>query len=347
MFAQSGVAQAVVGGDGRIVAVNASICAMFARRPEELLGQPLLPRLPAGDRDEDERLLQDVLDGSVRGAKFERRLPLHVGGSVDVLVSVTGIHVDGAPSEVAVSVQDVTALKEAQLVAQRAEARWRSLSQNASDVALIADSDLVIGYTSPALTSLLGHAESAILGSCLLDLAHADDRARLDASMGRLVAESSTETVLNYRIRDGDGGWRHVEQRVVNLLHDADVRGLVVNLRDRTAQSELETSLRQAALEDSLTGLPNRVLVLDRIQQAIEREQDTGQRSALLFVNVDGLKAINDAYGHRAGDDVLRGVADTLCALVGPADTVGRYGGDDFVVLLESIGQPQEAEALA
>jgi diguanylate cyclase (GGDEF)-like protein/PAS domain S-box-containing protein len=337
----------VISRDGRIVAVNAALCAMFARRPDELVGQPVLPRLPEERQEQDARLLQDVLDGSVRGAKFEGRLAHHLGGHVDVLVSVVGVRVDGAVSEVAVCVQDITALKEAQLVTRRAEARWRSLSQNASDVALITDADLVVGYVSPALTALLGHAEGTILGTSLLDLALGVDRARLDAALRRLVAGSSPDATLEYRIRDSAGAWRYVEQHVVNLLDDPDVAGLVVNLRDRTAQHDLETSLLRATLEDPLTGLPNRALVKDRIQQALEREQDTGQRYAVLFVNVDRLKAINDAYGHGAGDDVLRGVADTLCALVGPADTVGRYGGDEFVVLLDSVADPHEAEALA
>jgi diguanylate cyclase (GGDEF)-like protein/PAS domain S-box-containing protein len=345
-FAQSGVAQAVVSPDGLITAVNAATCAMFARQPHELVGQPLLPRLPADQRTEDAQLLHDVLSGAVRGAKFERRLPHHLGGHVDLLVSVVGVSIDGAVSEVAVCLQDITALKEAQLVAQRTEARWRSLSQNASDVALITDHHLVVGYVSPALTDLLGHSEGMILGTCLLDLAHDEDRARVDALLRRLVTGASGDGTLRFRIRDADGNWRHVEQTVVNLLDDPDVRGLVVNLRDRTAQHELEASLLRATLEDPLTGLPNRALLMDRVHQALEREHGTGQRTALLFVNVDRLKAINDAYGHRAGDEVLRGVADTLCACVGPTDTVGRYGGDEFVVLLE-VGDPQDAEALA
>ena len=347
VFTQSGVALAVVSHEGLIVAVNAATCALFGQRPEDIVGMPLLPTLPSEWREQDAQLLQDTLDGSLPEARFERRLPHHLGGYVDVLVSVVGVRVDGAVSELSVCLQDITALKEAQLIAERAEARWRSLSQNASDVALITDGQLLVGYVSPALTALLGHPEGAVLGTCLVDLAHQDDRARLEAAMRRYVMGFTGDTTLLYRIRDAAGGWRHVEQRVVNLLDDPHVRGLVVNLRDRTAQHELETSLRRATLEDSLTGLPNRALIMDRIQQALEREQSTGQPYALLFVNVDRLKAINDAYGHEAGDEVLRRVADTLCALVGPSDTVGRYGGDEFVVLLDSVDQHPDAEAVA
>lgn len=346
VFAQSGVAQAIVSPEGLIVAVNDATCALFARRRAELVGEPLLPKLPARWREGDARLLQDVVDGTLPGAHFERTFPDRHGGAVKALVSVTGVRVDGIVSELSVCLQDISALKEAQLIAERAEARWRSLSQNASDVALITDTDLVVGYVSPAMTAMLGYPESAVLGSSLLDLAHPEDRARLRAAMRRLVAASRNEATLHFRIRDTLGGWRYVEQQVVNLLDDPHVSGLVVNLRDRTAQHELETSLRRATLEDPLTGLPNRALIMDRVQSALEREQSGGHRCALLFVNVDKLKAINDAYGHDTGDLVLRRVADTLSALVGPSDTVGRYGGDEFVVLLDDI-EDQDPDSIA
>jgi diguanylate cyclase (GGDEF)-like protein/PAS domain S-box-containing protein len=346
VFAQSGVAQAIVSPEGIIVAVNEATCALFSRRATDLVGQPLLPRIPAEWREEDARLLQQVIEGTVSSAQFERRLPHRCGGVVHALVSVVGVRVDGVVSELAVGLQDIGALKEAQLIAERAEARWRSLSQNASDVALITDAHLVVGYVSPALTAMLGHAEGAVLGSSLLDLAHPEDRARLQATMRRLVGASRSELTLDYRVRDAAGDWRFVEQHVVNLLDDPHVGGLVVNLRDRTAQHALETSLLRATLEDPLTGLPNRALIMDRIQQALEREQSSGKRCALLFVNIDRLKAINDAYGQEVGDHVLRRVADTLCALVGPSDTVGRYGSDEFVVLLDDVDN-HDAEAVA
>ena len=346
VFAQSGVAQAIVSPHGRIVAVNEATCAMFAREPAEIIGEPLLPKIPAQWRDDDAQLLKNVLDGTLPGAHFERTLPHRDGGVVKALVSVTGVRVDGVVSELSVCLQDISALKEAQFIAERAEARWRSLSQNASDVALITDADLVVGYVSPAMTAMLGHAESAVLGSSLLELAHTEDRARLRAAMRRLVATSRSEATLHFRVRDALGGWRYVEHRVVNLLGDPHVGGLVVNLRDRTAQHELETSLRRASLEDPLTGLPNRALIMDRIQQAIEREQSGGHRCALLFVNIDKLKAINDVYGQDTGDLVLRRVADTLSALVGPSDTVGRYGSDEFVVLLDDI-EDQDPDSIA
>jgi diguanylate cyclase (GGDEF)-like protein/PAS domain S-box-containing protein len=347
LFLQSGVAQALVSPEGLIVAVNDATCAMFGREAHEVVGEPILPRVPLEWREDDARLLEQVVRGETRSAHFERRLPHHDGRHIDALVSLVGVRVDGRISEISVCLQDITSLKAQQRAAEREEARWRSLSQNASDVSLIVDASLLITYVSPALTALLGYSEDDVLGTQLLALIHADDKARVAAAMHRVVVGAGREVSLEYRVSNKSGEWRHVHQHVVNLLEDPDVSGLVANLRDRTEHQELQTTLRRATLEDPLTGLPNRALVMDRVQQAIEREHSTGQKYALLFVNLDRLKVINDTYGQVAGDLVLRRVADTLCALVGPADTVGRYAGDEFAVLLDDIAELGDAEVVA
>jgi diguanylate cyclase (GGDEF)-like protein/PAS domain S-box-containing protein len=344
LFAQSGVPQAVVGLDGTIVAVNDATCALFDRAPEELIGDHLLDRVPAEGRDGDATLLAAVLSGRLERAHFERRLDHRDGRWLDTLVSVGAVRDDeGGLREISVCLQDITDLKTAQRAAERAEARWRSLSQNASDIALIVDDELGISYVSPSLEALLGDGDERLLGTSLLDLIHPDDAARVSAAMQRLVVEAGRELLLAFRMRAEGRTWRHVEQRVINLLGDPDVQGLVANLRDVTPEYELQKTLEQRAIQDSLTGLPNRTLFMDRAQQAIEREQAGGPAYAMLFVNLDRLKAINDAFGHAVGDDVLKTVADTLCAIVRPADTVARYAGDEFAILLEDLADRDEA----
>jgi diguanylate cyclase (GGDEF)-like protein/PAS domain S-box-containing protein len=348
LFRQSGVAQAIVAVDGTIAAVNEATCALFDRTSEELVGEHLLERLPEDGREDDSRLLDAVVSGELERTQFERRLDHRDGRWLDTLVSVAPVRApDGQVREISVCLQDITSLKAAQRGAERARARWRSLSQNASDVALIADAALVVSYVSPSLTELLGHTRDDLIGTSLLTLVHPDDVVRVDAAIHRFVVERGRELAVAFRVATSSGGWRHVEMRLINLLDDPDVAGLVANLRDVTERHELQTTLRRAALEDALTGLPNRALLMDRVQQAIEREQAGGPPYSLLFVNLDRLKAINDAFGHGVGDDVLKSVADTLCALVRPTDTVARYAGDEFTILLEDIQGSAEAEATA
>jgi diguanylate cyclase (GGDEF)-like protein len=165
--------------------------------------------------------------------------------------------------------------------------------------------------------------------------------------MHRCVAAATKEVAITFRMRGADGSWRHVEQRLINLLDDADVQGLVVNLRDVTEQHELQQTLLRASVQDALTGLPNRTLLLDRIEQTIERERAGGPPYGLMFVNLDRLQGINDAFGHSVGDDVIKCVADTLFAGVRTADTVARYAGDEFAVLLSDVSDVVHAELTA
>jgi diguanylate cyclase (GGDEF)-like protein/PAS domain S-box-containing protein len=347
LFWQSGVAQAVVATDGTITAVNAATCTMFGRDADEIVGHAILSQLPVEGRDKDEQRLRDLLSGRTRSMQFERRLPHQDGSHIDALVSLAAVHAHGRLVEIAVCLQDITALKAAQRSAERAEARWRSLAQNASDVALIADADLLVSYVSPALTRLLGYAEGDVVGSSLLSLVHPEDEVRVAAAIRRIVVELGGEITVECRVLSKAGDWRHVVQHVVNMLGDPDVLGLVANMRDQTDQHRLQASLDRAALEDPVTGLPSRALVMDRVQQAIEREHSAGQGYAMLFVNVDRLKAVNEAHGRSAGDALLRLVADTLCALVGSADTVGRNTTPGFLVLLDDVTEVSAVEVVA
>ena len=160
LFDQSGVPQAVVALDGTIAAVNAATCALFDRTPDELIG----------GRDSDARLLAAVLSGETERAQFERRMDHRDGRWLDTLVSVSAIHDDdGTLREISVCLQDITALKTAQRAAERAEARWRSLSQNASDIALIVGAELDITYMSSLLEGRHYEVLEAETGTQALD----------------------------------------------------------------------------------------------------------------------------------------------------------------------------------
>jgi diguanylate cyclase (GGDEF)-like protein len=123
--------------------------------------------------------------------------------------------------------------------------------------------------------------------------------------------------------------------------------GAVVAVHDVTERRAAESALAHRALHDPLCGLPNRLLLLDRLQAALSRSERGSNRPAVLFVDIDRFKGVNDTLGHEAGDDVLRGVASRLAGAVRPADTVARLGGDEFVVLAEQVTSLDEARAVA
>jgi diguanylate cyclase (GGDEF)-like protein len=149
------------------------------------------------------------------------------------------------------------------------------------------------------------------------------------------------------RLRDPVAGWRHVEAVVQDRLGDPAINGLVVNMRDVTDRKRLEDQLRHRAFHDDLTGLANRALFENRIAHASTVARRRGRSLAVLFLDVDDFKTINDSLGHAAGDELLRLVAARIATVLRAGDTAARQGGDEFAVLLEDLDGSDEAETVA
>jgi diguanylate cyclase (GGDEF)-like protein len=153
---------------------------------------------------------------------------------------------------------------------------------------------------------------------------------------------------MELRVRAGDGSWRHVEVICNNRFYDPDVQGMIVNARDVTERKRAEEQLRYQALHDLLTDLPNRRLFVDRLQQALRRTRRRPEhKAAVLFMDLDNFKVINDSVGHKTGDKLLVAVAERLRSLLRPEDTLARFGGDEFTVLIEDIEDPADAVRVA
>ncbi|GLY07567.1 MULTISPECIES: bifunctional diguanylate cyclase/phosphodiesterase [Actinoplanes] len=147
--------------------------------------------------------------------------------------------------------------------------------------------------------------------------------------------ETLTVGTREARVQRPDGTAVHVEYTVSAIEKDGRPIGAVIVLRDVSRQRALEFDLRHQALHDGLTGLPNRKLLLDRVEHALVRTRSAGERIAVLYLDLDGFKRVNESLGHNNGDVLLRTAAERIAALVRPQDTVARLGGDEFAVLLE------------
>ncbi len=227
------------------------------------------------------------------------------------------------------------------------EARYASLIKNASDVIMIADLDGRLRFASPAAERTFGMNPDDLVGRNLLDLWAEADRERLAVFLAE-VAATRGRSVGPVEVTVGNGNRRSTLESVgSNLLDDPAIAGLALNFRDVSERKALEEQLRQLAFHDSLTLLANRSLFRNRVQHALALTLRSHQRVAVMFLDLDNFKNVNDSLGHDAGDRLLQAVAQRLVKSTRPSDTVARLGGDEFAILLEGISESTDVENIA
>ncbi|PZC45766.1 MAG: putative signal transduction protein [Chloroflexi bacterium] len=240
----------------------------------------------------------------------------------------------------------VERLRDAYRVIRASEERFRSLVQNAPGVVAVVDPSGAFHYASAPDLEGEGPIEEG--GPCrMADVVHPDDLPRVLSVIAEAATCPQGEMRLELRMRRADGAWREFEAIVSNLLDNEAVGGIVLNAHDVTERKGLEDQLRYEAFHDALTGLPNRVLFTDRLGQAVARAKRSQQGLGVLFLDLDRFKYINDSLGHEVGDDLLREIGRRMPEAARSADTVARFGGDEFVVLVEDIGSVGEAVSVA
>lgn len=266
------------------------------------------------------------------------------GRSVDRVVLLTG----GTVVLALVVRQGIMLLDNIVLTQELAqkENHFRSLVQGSSDVIMIAAPSGILRYVSPAAAGVYGRPAEELVGSELAGLIHPEDLGCVMHEVRRFLAASPVEEPtarIECRFRSGDGGWLNVES-TVNRHHG----GLIFNSRDVTERVRLQAQLQHNAEHDPLTDLPNRALFTRRVQQALSgrRAMDRGaalRGTAVLFIDLDGFKGVNDTIGHQAGDELLVQAARRLHEAVRKGDTAARLGGDEFAALIVGDGARDRA----
>jgi diguanylate cyclase (GGDEF)-like protein/PAS domain S-box-containing protein len=234
---------------------------------------------------------------------------------------------------------------------RQSQARFRSLVAHSSDLITVLDAHGTVTYQSPSVERVLGYRVDEIEGSDFARLLSEFDRPRLAqilAGVGDSYVGGGAEThVIECTLRHRDGTWLQFEMQHTDLLQDEHVRGIVLNSRDVSERKAFEDQLAHQAFHDPVTNLANRALFADRVQHAIMRSIRGGPAIGVMFIDLDDFKTVNDSLGHAAGDTVLQEVARRLQGAVRPADTVARFGGDEFAILLDGIHDSTEAADVA
>jgi diguanylate cyclase (GGDEF)-like protein/PAS domain S-box-containing protein len=339
---------------GRLLQVNAGLTRLTGYDEHTLLEMPSAALFHADEPVDHAGLRAQLRSGELGAYEVTRRWRpadgrnLWVRLKVNPVRSAESIRADYAVCEAA----DVTAQQQTQADLRASEERFRLAFDNAPIgmmlVSLRPDRLGRILKANEEACRVFGHDEDTLVGENVVALTHPADLAAKQDLVNRMAAgEIATfRTEKRYVRRDGQMIWGYLSASVVQT-GDGTPDYYVSQVENITDRKLAEQRLTQQALYDDLTGLPNRLLLRDHLSQAVSRTARSGRHTAVLFVDLDDFKTVNDSLGHEAGDRLLVEVAGRLRGCLRVSDTAARLGGDEFVLVCEDLESPQEATQVA
>jgi two-component system NtrC family sensor kinase len=237
------------------------------------------------------------------------------------------------------TLHDMTHVKQVEEALQESEASYRTLIERLPDAILVHRGGKVVFGNQAASRLFESPTPQALEGTEILDLVHPDSRKTFGEGIALVEDKRENREYTEGKITRPDGTAVDVESASAPVFYGGRWSVQTI-LRDITERKEMQEKIWRQANFDPLTGIPNRLLFLDRLQQNLDRAEREKYHVALLFIDLDRFKQINDTLGHEAGDEVLRQTASRLCGLLRKTDTVARMGGDEFTVIMPRITEP-------
>jgi diguanylate cyclase (GGDEF)-like protein/PAS domain S-box-containing protein len=342
---REGLAQADI--EGRLQFVNDRFCEMVGYGREELIGMPgerllAYPEDVAVMREKTGLRLRKIADQyEVRVRRKDGTVIwLEIGGAPQVDVDGNVIGSIGVHNE-------VTERRMAEEALRDSEARYRLMAENSTDMISRTSSRGVLLYASDACRRLLGYEPAELVGRLFFDFIFEPDRDEV-RHLSTLIHESGP-TTFAYRVEKKDGSlvWFETTSRSVRDGITGEVREIVGVSRDVTERKQVEEHIEYQAYHDALTGLPNRRLFRDRLTVALAHARRLKHPLAVMFLDLDRFKVVNDTLGHSIGDEFLKAVAIRLQGALREEDSVARMGGDEFTVLLADLKTSNDAAKIA
>jgi len=325
--------------DGNVIEWNPQAEATFGISARDVIGRPIPPAIIP------ERMhapMLRVLDRYRRGGQsgFERRRmessARRAGGEhfpIEITIDPIG---SGADQTFTAFIRDISERRRAQRELESREKRFRTIVEKSWSGVMLFDSELNMQFAGSS-THILGYDDENLVGKSFLTFVHPHDFAAAHGLLTQLVRHEVAVVHHEMRFRHRSGDWIWLEVFAQNMIDDPSVNAVVLNYRDISQRKEAERQLEYQAYYDSLTGLPNRLLFRDRVVNALPAARRNRLGLAIMYLDLDHFKLVNDALGHSIGDLLLADVAWRLKASLRASDTVSRIGGDEFAVLINEL----------
>ena len=346
IFEQSAMGISIADPDRRFLETNVAYQRLTGYGGEELYGREIAELSHPDDVPEDESRNEEVHAGGKDRYQREKRYIRKDGAQIWVRPTISVVRdADGEPEFLIGMVEDITERKQAEKALEQSEKRYRSVVERTADGLFLSDfkSNQIL-ETNAALQSMLGYSSEELIGMTLYDFI-VDSKENIDRNAQRVFEErQSLIGERRYRRKDGEVIDVEVSASVIPYGGKEVSCGIV---RDVTERKAMERELTYRAFRDPLTGLPNRTLLEDRLKQAVARADRSEEQIAVMFLDLDNFKVINDSLGHKTGDELLVAVGRRLQSCLRPSDTVARLGGDEFTILLDVDSGVEEARQVA
>jgi diguanylate cyclase (GGDEF)-like protein/PAS domain S-box-containing protein len=337
----------VLDDEARVTFVSPATHRLLGRSEEYFAGKEPMQFVHPDDRGAIRELLETAQPLSSPTDPLEIRLA-HADGSYRWFEMLShDLRNEPDIAGVVINAREITDRKGAEQLLARNEARFRALVQHSSDVVAVIDENAFFTYVSPSIVGMLGYKPDELVGTSALALLPPDDVTAALRSHSQVLEDAFEQARTELRVRNRDGSWHTVDMTITDLRDEPAVEGIVLNARDVTVRKALEQDLRTQALHDALTGLGNRNMFTDRVTHALQRRHDRDRVIAVLCIDLDDFKTVNDSLGHEVGDELLVLVAERLSSCLRESDTAARLGGDEFAILLDSAFNEREVAGVA
>jgi diguanylate cyclase (GGDEF)-like protein/PAS domain S-box-containing protein len=346
VFDQTPLGMVLMDTAGTILRINRACAQIVGRHVDDLVGSDMSAVVHENDRPAVVSQLKALVSGDIDQLRADTRLVHGDGRVVWVGVHAACVReIDGSPQCVITQIEDITERRQAVATVAQAEERFRTTFERAPIGMILTDVHGVLLRVNPAYCAIVGRDADALVGANVNIVTHPDDVDDTSAQVEALTKGEIDSFSMEKRYVHGDGAvvWVAVSASCVRDDSGAPLF-LVGQVEDITERRAMRERLTHAAIHDSLTDLPNRDLFIDRLEMALRRSQRSGRRVAVMFLDLDRFKMVNDSLGHEVGDRLLRAVADRMSSALRSSDTLARFGGDEFTILCDEV--TDEAHAL-